>query len=64
MAQNMNRGHDSLVYAPIISYLKELGVEKIEAMGINPSVIRISVGLENAEDLIADLGEALGRCVG
>ncbi len=46
MAQNMNRGHDSLVYAPIISYLKELGVEKIEAMGINPSVIRISVGLE------------------
>ena len=54
-------GHDSLVYAPIISYLKELGPEKIAAMGINPSVIRISVGLENPEDLIEDLKQSLTK---
>jgi O-succinylhomoserine sulfhydrylase len=28
-------------------------------MGITPSLIRLSVGIENADDLIADLGQAL-----
>jgi len=51
-------GHDSLVYAPVISYLKELSPDKFEAMGINPSLIRISVGLESVEDLIEDLEKA------
>jgi len=48
-------GHDSLVYAPVISYLKELSPENFHAMGINESIIRVSVGLEDKEDLIADL---------
>ncbi|MBT8234272.1 MAG: PLP-dependent transferase, partial [Bacteroidia bacterium] len=52
-------GHDSLVYAPVISYLKELSPEKFEAMGINASIIRISVGLENYQDLIGDLSDSL-----
>ena len=52
-------GHDSLVYAPVISYLKELSPDQFEAMGINASIIRISVGLEDHEDLIADLASAL-----
>lgn len=52
-------GHDSLVYAPVISYLKELSPDKFAAMGINESIIRISVGLENKEDLIKDLDQAL-----
>ncbi len=54
-------GHDSLVYAPVISYLKELTFDKFEAMGINASLIRISVGLEHKEDLIDDLRNALGQ---
>ncbi len=52
-------GHDSLVYAPVISYLKELSPDKFEAMNINASLIRISVGLEDHEDLIHDLDVAL-----
>lgn len=48
-------GHDSLVYAPVISYLKELNQDQFEAMGINESLIRISIGLENTVDLIEDL---------
>ncbi len=54
-------GHDSLVYAPIISYLKELSPEQFDAMGINASLIRISVGLEHTDDLVADLHQALSR---
>lgn len=53
-------GHDSLVYAPVISYLKELSPDKFAAMGINASLIRLSIGLEHPEDLIADLDAALG----
>ncbi len=52
-------GHDSLIYAPVISYLKELSPDKFAAMDIKPSLIRISVGLENKEDLIAALRKQL-----
>lgn len=48
-------GHDSLVYAPVISYAKELSPDKFKAMGIKPGLIRISIGLEDVNDLIADL---------
>lgn len=54
-------GHESLIYAPAISYLKELKPEQFEAMGISLGDMRISVGLEHKEDLIADLEQALGR---
>jgi cystathionine beta-lyase len=54
-------GHESLVYAPAISYLKELPPEQFAALGISVGDIRISVGLEAAEDLIADLEQALRR---
>ena len=52
-------GHESLVYAPAISYLKELPPEQFAALGISAGDIRISVGLEAAEDLVADLEQAL-----
>ncbi|MCL2246778.1 MAG: PLP-dependent aspartate aminotransferase family protein [Lentimicrobiaceae bacterium] len=52
-------GFESLAYAPAISYLKELSPEQFVQMGISPGDIRISVGLEAAEDLMADLGRAL-----
>ena len=54
-------GHESLVYAPAISYLKELPPERFASLGIAPGTIRISVGLEHPDDLIADLGQALGH---
>ncbi|MDQ7065364.1 MAG: aminotransferase class I/II-fold pyridoxal phosphate-dependent enzyme [candidate division KSB1 bacterium] len=52
-------GHESLIYAPAISYLKELPLERFSALGLSVSHMRISVGLENAEDLIADLRQSL-----
>jgi cystathionine beta-lyase/cystathionine gamma-synthase len=54
-------GHDSLIYAPAISYLKEQTPEQFKAMGIAPGLIRISVGLEHVDDLISDLAQALGE---
>ena len=51
-------GHESLVYAPAISYLKELPPEQFAALGISLGDIRISVGLEDVDDLIADLDAA------
>ena len=52
-------GHESLVYVPAISYLKELNAEQFKNMGISLGDVRISVGLEDADDLIADLKDAL-----
>lgn len=52
-------GHESLVYAPAISYAKELPPERFAALGIAAGDIRISVGLEDARDLVADLAQAL-----
>ena len=54
-------GHESLIYAPAISYLKELSPEQFEAMGISLGDMRISVGLEGADDLINDLEAALEK---
>lgn len=52
-------GHESLVYAPAISYLKEMTPEQFEAMGISLGTIRLSIGLEDREDLLEDLSTAL-----
>lgn len=52
-------GHESLFFAPAIGYLKELPPEQFKAMGISLGTIRISVGLENKEDLVSDLEESL-----
>lgn len=52
-------GHESLIYAPAISYLKELPPEQFKNMGISLGIMRVSIGLEDAEDLIEDLSKAL-----
>ena len=52
-------GHESLIYAPAISYVKELSEEQFKAMGISKGDMRISVGLEHVDDLIEDLEKAL-----
>ena len=52
-------GHESLIYVPAISYLRELPENQFEALGISLGTIRISVGLEDADDLIKDLEGAM-----
>jgi len=56
-------GHESLVYAPVISYMKELDESQFLAMGIKPNLIRLSIGLEDVEDLIIDLDNALSTII-
>lgn len=52
-------GYESLIYAPAISYLKEMNENQFKDTGLSLGDMRISVGLENTEDLIADLEKAL-----
>ena len=40
----------------------EMGAERRSSMGIAESLIRVSVGIEDYEDLIADFRQALGGC--
>lgn len=52
-------GHESLIYALAISYVKEMTAEQFAATGLAYGDMRISVGLEDVEDLVADLEQAL-----
>ena len=54
-------GHESLVYSPAISALKEQTPERFAAMGLHAGDMRVSIGLEHPDDLIADLAQALDR---
>jgi cystathionine beta-lyase len=52
-------GIKSLVSHPATMTHKTIPVEKRRAAGVTDSLIRLSVGLEDAEDLIADVRQAL-----
>jgi cystathionine beta-lyase/cystathionine gamma-synthase len=56
-------GHESLIYAPAISYLKEFTPEQFSSLGVSIGLMRISIGLEHADDLIVDLRQALDRWI-
>lgn len=49
----------SLIIHPASTTHRQLSDEQKEAAGAGPEVVRISVGLEDAEDIIADLDQAL-----
>lgn len=53
-------GHESLIYALAISYVKEMTAEQFADTGLAYGDMRISVGLEDAADLVEDLAQALG----
>jgi cystathionine gamma-synthase len=50
---------ESLITYPLLQTHADVPVEKRESLGINASLLRLSVGIENAEDLIEDLEQAL-----
>ena len=52
-------GHESLIHAPAISYLKEMTPEQFKSTGLSLGVMRVSIGLEHVDDLIEDLNQAL-----
>jgi cystathionine gamma-synthase len=52
-------GVESLVEQPSLMSFFELTPEERLAIGIKDNLVRYSVGVEDADDLIADLGQAL-----
>ena len=53
-------GVESLVDHPALMTHASIPAENRKALGIDDSLVRLSVGIEDVEDLIADLDEALG----
>jgi O-acetylhomoserine (thiol)-lyase len=49
----------SLVIHPASTTHQQLGLAEQEAAGVTPELVRLSVGLEDVEDLIWDLDQAL-----
>jgi methionine-gamma-lyase len=52
-------GVESLVVLPIYSSHYNMSPQELELAGVTPGTVRVSIGLEDAEDLIADLKQAL-----
>lgn len=52
-------GVESLVTYPMLQTHGDVPIEVRERLGITENFLRLSVGIENAEDLIADLEQAL-----
>lgn len=53
-------GVESLIELPALMTHASLSAEVREQIGIKDTLIRVSVGIEDADDLIADLGQAFG----
>lgn len=51
----------SLIIHPASTTHAQLSPEELKAAGVTPDLIRVSVGIENADDLIADLDQALAK---
>ncbi len=55
-------GPETLVVHPPTMTAATLTPDERAAMGIGEGMIRVSIGLEHVDDLIADFGQALDRC--
>ena len=53
----------SLVTHPASTTHSQLSEEELEKLGIGPDFIRLSIGLENLEDIIDDINQALEKAV-
>ena len=53
-------GVESLVILPIYSSHYNMTNEELRRAGVSPGTVRVSIGLEDKEDLIEDLEQALG----
>jgi len=56
-------GVESLICHPATMTHAAMAPQAQRAAGINDNLIRLSVGIEQAEDLIADLEQGLNRCL-
>ena len=51
-------GVESLVSIPVLTSHAMISADQRQKMGVTEQLIRVSVGIENADDLIADLKQA------
>lgn len=54
----------SLALHPASSTHRQLSDENLNEVGIFPNLIRLSIGIENSEDIIADIKQALEKACG
>jgi len=54
-------GVDTVVSHPASTSHRQFTEEQLGAAGITPGLLRVSVGCEDADDIVADLGNALDR---
>lgn len=54
-------GTESLITYPVLQTHPDVPEETRERLGITKTLLRLSVGLENAEDIISDLEQAMGE---
>jgi cystathionine beta-lyase/cystathionine gamma-synthase len=54
-------GVESTVSYPVLTSHISLGKKELELLGVSPATVRLSVGIEDSADLIADLQQALSR---
>ena len=60
-----NLGDNRTLVIPVAhTIFFEMGAERRASMGIAESLIRVSVGIEDTADLLADFGDALERLIG
>jgi len=52
---------ETLVSIPVLTSHSMLNAEELKKAGLTPGMVRISVGLENTDDLVADFAQALNH---
>jgi O-acetylhomoserine (thiol)-lyase len=54
----------SLIIHPASTTHQQLSAEDQQASGVTPELVRVSVGIEHIDDIIADLDQAIGVATG
>ena len=54
----------SLAIHPASTTHSQLSVEEQAATGVSPGYVRLSIGIEHIDDILADLGQALDAAAG
>ena len=57
-ATSLGDVHTMMLY-PVMSSHREISAKHRERMGIRENLVRLSVGIEAAEDIVGDLRQAL-----
>jgi O-acetylhomoserine (thiol)-lyase len=54
----------SLAIHPASTTHSQLSEEHLKLAGVGPDLIRLSIGIEDVDDILADLGQALKKAAG